>query len=106
MFAPWCPTCSGPVLLGPRRVEAVEAGPTGPRVVLRCFCDTLLVWSAASEGAPPQVVATEAREPGNLGAKTAQGAHPSTGEGLGGHLNLLSLNAEGTDRVHSAHGQG
>lgn len=51
MFAPWCPTCSRRTLLGPRRVEAVETGPTGPRVVLRCFCDTLLVWSAAAESA-------------------------------------------------------
>lgn len=51
MFAPWCPTCSRHTLLGPRRVEATEAGPTGPRVVLRCFCDTLLVWSSAAEAA-------------------------------------------------------
>ncbi|CAN5624213.1 hypothetical protein BH10ACT1_BH10ACT1_31530 [soil metagenome] len=39
------------MLLGARRVEGVESGPTGPRVVLRCFCDTVLVWSAASERA-------------------------------------------------------
>lgn len=49
MFAPWCPTCSARMLLGPRRVEAVEAGPHGPRVILRCHCGTALVWSAEAE---------------------------------------------------------
>ena len=69
MFAPWCPTCSRRTLLGPRRVEAVETGPTGPRVVLRCFCDTLLVWSAAAESAvapaapAPQRAVGPRREP-------------------------------------------
>ncbi|QXC60248.1 hypothetical protein KSP35_18165 [Aquihabitans sp. G128] len=59
MFAPWCPTCARRTLLGPRRVEAVEPGPTGPRVVLRCFCETLLVWSAAAEAPPAPAPAVD-----------------------------------------------
>ena len=51
MFDPWCPTCSARILLGTRRIESVDQGPSGTRVVLRCFCDTLLVWSPASERA-------------------------------------------------------
>jgi hypothetical protein len=58
MFAPWCPTCSSRTLLGPRRVEAVERGPGGPRVVLRCHCGTLLVWSAADDQRPAAAPAT------------------------------------------------
>ncbi len=53
MFAPWCPSCSAHVLLGTRRLEQIDHGPGGPRVVLRCFCDALLVWSAASEASDP-----------------------------------------------------
>lgn len=52
MFAPWCPTCDRRMLLGPRRVEHIERGPHGPRVVLRCFCGTALVWSPASDASP------------------------------------------------------
>ncbi len=29
MFAPWCPTCSSRMLLGPRRILAIEPHPTG-----------------------------------------------------------------------------
>ena len=36
------------MLLGSRRVVSIERGPTGLRAVLRCHCDTLIVWSADS----------------------------------------------------------
>lgn len=49
MLAPWCPTCSSKVLLGPGRIVSIERGPDGLRAVLRCHCGTLLVWSAAAD---------------------------------------------------------
>lgn len=57
MFAPWCPTCAARILLGPGRIEQMDRGPAGPRVVLRCFCGTLLVWSAASDRKTDRVAA-------------------------------------------------
>jgi hypothetical protein len=52
MFAPWCPTCRSRMLLGPRRVVAIEPGPAGPRAVLRCHCGTLVVWSTGDPDGP------------------------------------------------------
>lgn len=59
MFAPWCPTCRSRMLLGPRRVVSIEQGPSGPRAVLRCHCDTLIVWSPDGDDRPP----AEGQEP-------------------------------------------
>lgn len=56
MFAPWCPTCRRRMLLGSRRVEAIERTTWGPRVVLRCFCGTPVVWS-------PHLAPTEYPDP-------------------------------------------
>ncbi|MCU1372480.1 MAG: hypothetical protein JWO77_3674 [Ilumatobacteraceae bacterium] len=64
MFAPWCPTCRSRMLLGPRRVVSVERGPDGLRAVLRCHCDTLIVWSADVGETPagPPVPASRGRD--------------------------------------------
>lgn len=57
------------MLLGPRRVESIERGPDGLRAVLRCHCDTVIVWSpdgddggrAPAEGQEP--IASTCSEP-------------------------------------------
>jgi len=59
MFAPWCPTCRSRMLLGPRRVVSIERGPAGLRAVLRCHCDTLVVWSPEGEAAPEAAAGQE-----------------------------------------------
>lgn len=59
MFAPWCPTCSSRMLLGPRRILAIEPHPTGTQVVLRCFCEAVLVWSAAPSPGPAHAVTAD-----------------------------------------------
>lgn len=48
------------MLLGSRRVVSVERGPDGLRAVLRCHCDTLIVWSA---GAPESSGGPVGQEP-------------------------------------------
>lgn len=43
MFAPYCPTCRQRTLLGPRRIVSAELQEHGAfRVLLRCFCDTVV----------------------------------------------------------------
>jgi hypothetical protein len=42
MFAPYCPTCSSRVLLGPRRIVSADMSAKPFRVTLRCFCGTTL----------------------------------------------------------------
>lgn len=59
MFAPWCPTCRSRMLLGPRRVVSIERGPVGLRAVVRCHCDTLIVWTPDGDGPLP----AEGQEP-------------------------------------------
>ncbi len=49
------------MLLGSRRVVAIERGPGGLRAVLRCHCGTLITWSADGvDGNPPDVADTHA----------------------------------------------
>ncbi len=40
MFAPYCPTCSTRVLLGPRRIVSADVSSQPFAVTLRCFCGT------------------------------------------------------------------
>lgn len=40
MFAPYCPTCTQRVLLGPRRIVAADMSAKPFTVTLRCFCGT------------------------------------------------------------------
>lgn len=43
MFAPYCPTCRQRTLLGPRRIVSADLQESGDfRVLLRCFCDTIV----------------------------------------------------------------
>lgn len=42
MFAPYCPTCSSRVLLGPRRIVAADMSVKPFQVTLRCFCGTVV----------------------------------------------------------------
>ena len=43
MFAPYCPSCRHRVLLGPRRIVSADLQEHGAfRVLLRCFCDTVV----------------------------------------------------------------
>jgi hypothetical protein len=82
MFAPWCPTCGSRILLGVRRVEAVERGHDGPRVVLRCFCGTALVWPAGSRprgdrGTPVSATGVETTV-FSSGAPEATASQPAT----------------------------
>ena len=40
MFAPYCPTCSTRVLLGPGRIVSADMSSKPFAVMLRCFCGT------------------------------------------------------------------
>ena len=42
MFAPYCPTCSARVLLGPRRIVEADLTTRPMTLVLRCFCGTAI----------------------------------------------------------------
>ena len=38
MFSPYCTHCQSRVLLGPRRIIAMESDDSGHQVTLRCLC--------------------------------------------------------------------
>ena len=40
MFAPYCPTCAGRVLLGTRRIVTADLSVSPAIVMLLCFCGT------------------------------------------------------------------
>jgi hypothetical protein len=42
MFAPYCPTCSAQVLLGPRRIVEADLSCRPMKLILRCFCGTAI----------------------------------------------------------------
>jgi hypothetical protein len=51
MFAPYCPTCAGRVLMTTRRIVRFTSAETGlVDVVLRCYCGT----EVAADANPPQ----------------------------------------------------
>jgi len=56
MFAPYCPTCSTRVLLGPRRIVSADMS---VKPTLRCFCGT----AVPADNPVPDVHRDDGHEP-------------------------------------------
>lgn len=57
MFAPYCPTCAGRVLMTARRIVRFTSEETGLiDVVLRCYCGT----EVSADSLPPHALRVEA----------------------------------------------
>lgn len=51
MFTPYCPTHESTVLLGYESVVGIEQTVFGVKVLLRCYCDELLVHDTTNRNA-------------------------------------------------------